>query len=104
MLTSGYRCVIHFHTAIEDCEITKLVERVPARDPKKPKVKPQIEKNPKFAKIGDRLTCVIEFARPSCVDSALNCQKLGRFTLRDEGLTVGIGKILNLGKEKDGKK
>ena len=32
-----------------------------------------------------------------CIDKFENLQQLGRFTLRDEGRTIGIGKVLRLG-------
>jgi len=94
LLTAGYRCVIHFHTAVEDCEVTRLVECMTLAPKKK------IEKNPKFAKVNDVLTCVITLDRRAALDSFTGCEKLGRFTLRDEGRTIGIGKILELAKEK----
>lgn len=98
ILTAGYRCVIHFHTAIEDCEISKLLECMTLAPKKK------VEKNPKFARQGNVLTCIISVDRKATLDAAANCEKLGRFTLRDEGITIGIGKILELPAEKEGKK
>jgi len=94
ILTAGYRCVIHFHTAVEDCEITKLTECITLGKTKK------IEKNPKFAKINDVLSCIITLDRRAALDAFTGCEKLGRFTLRDEGRTIGIGKITDLPKEK----
>lgn len=94
VLTAGYRCVVHFHTAIEDCEITKLLEVVENKTKKK-------TVNPKFAKIDQVLTCVVTLDRKAALDSFSNCEKLGRFTMRDEGITVGIGKIMELPKEKN---
>ncbi|CAD7971043.1 unnamed protein product [Amoebophrya sp. A25] len=92
LLTSGYRCVVHFHTAVEDCEITKLLETMTLQPKKK------VTANPKFARTGDVLKCVITLDRKAAMDSFAGCEKMGRFTLRDEGITVGIGKILELSK------
>jgi len=94
ILTAGYKCVIHFHTAIEDCEVSKLVECMTLAPKKK------VEKNPKFARAGNVLTCIISLERKATLDSAANCEKLARFTLRDEGITIGIGRILELPAEK----
>lgn len=95
VLTAGYKCIIHFHTAIEDCEISKLLE-VMILHPKK-----RVEKNPKFARQGNVLTCVITLDRKAALDSFTGCEKLARFTLRDEGHTIGIGKITALAAEKE---
>ena len=44
------------------------------------------------------ITCIISLERPGALDSYKNCDKLGRFTLRDEGSTIGIGRVLELPK------
>lgn len=97
VLTAGYKCVIHLHTAIEECEISQLLE---VRNLKTKKV----EQKPKFARQDNVLTCVITLARPVALDAFTGCEKLGRFTLRDEGITIGIGKVTSLPAEKDDKK
>lgn len=89
VLTNGYACIIHMHTATEECEITKLLEVKRANSGK-------IEKRPQFAKQDDVLTCIIRLNLATSVDTFINCEKLGRFTLRDEGMTIGIGRILEL--------
>jgi peptide chain release factor subunit 3 len=45
---------------------------------------------------GGVVTCIIEVEQIICVETFESCQQLGRFTLRDEGKTIGIGKILKL--------
>lgn len=45
---------------------------------------------------GAVVTCVLEVEQNICVDTFESCPQLGRFTLRDEGKTIGIGKILKL--------
>lgn len=89
VLTNGYGCVIHMHTATEECEITKLLEVKRAHTG-------QVVKKPQFAKQDDFLTCMIKLKQSTAVDSFHHCEKLGRFTLRDEGVTIGIGKIIEL--------
>lgn len=89
VMTSGYKAVIHVHTAIEECEILKLYETLNMKDKKK-------EKNPRFCREGNILTCSIQLARPTAVDVFTGVQQLGRFTLRDEGRTIAIGKITEL--------
>ena len=46
---------------------------------------------------GALCVCVLKTTRTICVEKFENLQQLGRFTLRDEGRTIGIGKVLRLG-------
>ena len=43
------------------------------------------------------ITCVIETEQNVCLEPFDQCPQLGRFTLRDEGKTIGIGKGLATG-------
>lgn len=46
---------------------------------------------------GALVTCVIEIDNGAiCCETFDICPQLGRFTLRDEGKTIGIGKILEM--------
>ncbi|EER15419.1 eukaryotic peptide chain release factor GTP-binding subunit, putative [Perkinsus marinus ATCC 50983] len=91
IITIGYTAVLHVHTAIEECTITKLIECVD-------KQKKTKQKRPRFAKTGQMLLCVIETTNRICVDTFKRTPQLGRFTLRDEGKTIAIGKIVELPK------
>jgi len=95
VMTSGYKAVFHVHVASEECEILKLYEAAYMTNMKKK------EKNPRFVREGSVLTCSIVLARPTALDSFVGCQGLGRFTLRDEGRTIAIGKITELPKEEE---
>jgi len=94
VLTSGFKCIMHCHTAIEEVEITKLYELRYISNMKK------AEKNPVFARSNSVLSCLITTNRLTAVDSFMGCSKLGRFTLRDEGVTIAIGRITELPKPK----
>ena len=83
------------HTAVEECEVSKLLECIVLAPKKK------VEKKPKFAREGNVLTCLITLARPAGLETFTSCEKLGRFTLRDEGVTIGIGKIIEMPAEKE---
>lgn len=89
ILTSGYGCILHVHTDVQECFIKKLYE---VTDPKTKKS----EKNPRFAKEGNVLVCGIEATQQVCVSPFGVTPQLGRFTLRDEGKTIAIGKILEV--------
>lgn len=98
VMTPGYKAVMHAHVANEECEILKLYD---ARDMKNPK---KIEQRPGFVREGSVVTCSIVLARSVAVDVFTGVAQLGRFTLRDEGRTIAIGKIIELPKEEVAKK
>ena len=54
-----------------------------------------------FVKQGAVITCIIETEQVVCLEQFDIRPQLGRFTLRDEGKTIGIGKILDLAPDKD---
>merc|ERR1712050_447056 len=92
VLTAGYKAVMHVHTANEECEILKLYSARQMKDGKMGKE----EQNPKFVREGSVVTCSITLARTVALDSFKGVAQLGRFTLRDEGRTIAIGKITEL--------
>lgn len=52
----------------------------------------------KFAKSGSIVVVRLQVEKPICVELFENVPQLGRFTLRDEGRTIAIGKIIKLPK------
>ena len=55
------------------------------------------KKPPQFAKRGQKIVALIETVQPICVERFADYPQLGRFTLRDEGKTIAIGKVRILG-------
>jgi peptide chain release factor subunit 3 len=53
-------------------------------------------KPPQFAKRGQKIVALVEATAPVCVERFVDYPQLGRFTLRDEGKTIAIGKITKL--------
>jgi len=90
VFTKGYKAVIHIHTATEEVEVTKLVSEIDTKL-RKPK-----EGKPKFLKSGSLANVRLKFAQPVCVEKFADFAQLGRFTLRDEGKTIAIGKVTRL--------
>jgi peptide chain release factor subunit 3 len=45
---------------------------------------------------GQRIVALIETTEPVCVERFTDYPQLGRFTLRDEGKTIAIGKVTKL--------
>lgn len=97
VLTSGYRCILHVHVASEECEILKLYDVMYLADKKQ-------EKNPRFVRENSVVTCSISLERSVALDLFSNTAQLGRFTLRDEGRTIALGKIIELPKSEGEKK
>jgi len=90
VFTVGYRSVLHVHTAVEECEVTKLIG---AMDPKTREMK-----KAKFVKSGAVAVVRVQLERGLCVEAFDALAAMGRFTLRDEGRTIAIGKITRLPK------
>ncbi|EFN59534.1 hypothetical protein CHLNCDRAFT_29643, partial [Chlorella variabilis] len=85
ILTGGYKAVLHIHSVVEECEVTKLVAVI---DPKTKE-----KKKAKFAKSGAMCVARIAVEKPICIETFDHVPQLGRFTLRDEGKTIAIGKV-----------
>uniref|UniRef100_A0A7S0IV71 GTP-eEF1A C-terminal domain-containing protein n=1 Tax=Calcidiscus leptoporus TaxID=127549 RepID=A0A7S0IV71_9EUKA len=90
IFSAGYTAVLHVHAAAEECSVLALTSSIDKKTGKRSK------KAPMFVKSGGVVTCVIEVEQSICVETFEACPQLGRFTLRDEGKTIGIGKILDL--------
>eukprot|EP00823_Brevimastigomonas_motovehiculus_P005732 TRINITY_DN4274_c0_g1_i1.p1 TRINITY_DN4274_c0_g1~~TRINITY_DN4274_c0_g1_i1.p1 ORF type:complete len:673 (-),score=184.30 TRINITY_DN4274_c0_g1_i1:1117-3135(-) len=98
ILTAGYNCVLHVHTAAVECQISKLVAEYD-----KATMQPS-KKRPRFLSTGTFANVRIEMEDSVVVEVFKEFPSLGRFTLRDEGQTIAIGKILRLLDEKEEKK
>lgn len=90
VLTCGYTCILHIHTLAVECQIVKLIKTL---DKKTGKAKPGPVK---FLRSGDVATVRIEVEQSIIVDTFANIPQLGRFTLRDEGRTISVGKVTKL--------
>ncbi|KAM5540361.1 hypothetical protein V8D89_005819 [Ganoderma adspersum] len=90
IICAGYSAVIHCHTLAEEVTLASLLhyfDKATGRKSKKP---------PQFAKRGQKIVALIETAQAVCVERFADYPQLGRFTLRDEGKTIAIGKITKL--------
>jgi len=94
IFSAGYTAVMHIHTAVEECAVVILLAQL---DKKTGKV---TKKKPMFVKNGDAVKCIIECTQAICLEEFQNIPQLGRFTLRDEGKTIAIGKVTALGPKK----
>lgn len=94
LLTGGYKAILHIHSVVEECEVVRLVAVV---DPKT-----REKKKAKYAKSGSMCIVRIAVEKAICIETFDNVPQLGRFTLRDEGKTIAIGKVLRVPKRGGG--
>lgn len=97
IISPGYTAVFHAHTAVEECTIKLILGTI---DKKTNEVSKQ---KPKFVKKGAFVAVRIQLAQPVCLDTYKDFPQLGRFTLRDEGKTIAIGKVIRLPASRPGK-
>ena len=110
ILSAGFNCVMHVHSAIEEVTFAALLHKLQKGTNRKSKVPPS------HAKRGDSIIArmeVIGGAGSVCVERFEDYPQLGRFTLRDQvrthysfqcisgsnicqGQTIAIGKITKL--------
>ncbi|KAI1267935.1 hypothetical protein F5Y18DRAFT_376939 [Xylariaceae sp. FL1019] len=93
ILSAGFNCVLHVHAAIEEVTFAALLHKLQKGTGRKSKVPPT------HARKGDSIIArmeVIGGAGSVCVETFEDAPQLGRFTLRDQGQTIAIGKITKL--------
>ena len=93
ILSAGYNCVCHVHAAIEEVTFAALLHKLEKGTGRKSK------KPPGFAKQGMSIIARLEVlpgAPKMCVERFEDYAQLGRFTLRDQGQTIAIGKITKI--------
>jgi len=88
VMSAGYQCVMHAHTTIEDCEVIEISAIIDVERKKKTKSS--------FGRANQRVLMKIKTSDEICAEPFNKMQQLGRFTLRDEGKTIGLGKITEI--------
>ncbi|XP_075395255.1 eukaryotic peptide chain release factor GTP-binding subunit ERF3B [Tenrec ecaudatus] len=95
IICPGYNAVLHIHTCIEEVEITALISLVDKKSGEKSKTRPR------FVKQDQVCIARLRTAGTICLETFKDFPQMGRFTLRDEGKTIAIGKVLKLVPEKE---
>ena len=87
IITDGFICMLHFHTFIEECtiDIKCEVDR-----------KTKTEKKVKFVRSQARIKAFVKTKNLLCGEKYSDFNSLGRFSMRYEGATIAIGKILRI--------
>lgn len=89
-ITAGYTPVFHAHTAQIACQLIQLNKKL---DPKTGQVK---EENPTFLKAGDAAIVTIKPTKPMVIEPVKEIPQLGRFAIRDMGMTIAAGMCMSV--------
>jgi hypothetical protein len=90
IMSKGYQCILHIHTVSDDATIKEILISY-EKNEKGEIVEKQM---PKYAKSFNRIICRIQTRIPIPLEKHDTMAQLGRFTLRDEGKTIAVGKVL----------
>ena len=87
IIADGFKCMLHYHTFIEECTITPKseIDR-----------KTKAETKVKFVKKNTRCKAFVKTNAILCGEKFEKLSALGRFSMRFEGMTIAIGKILKI--------
>ncbi|KAJ8600794.1 hypothetical protein CTAYLR_010473 [Chrysophaeum taylorii] len=88
VFTAGYNCILHAHTLDTECTVARLL---------------RVNKSERrcFAKRGDLVIARLAVPQSICIEPFDDVHQLGRLTLRDEGKSIAIGKVLSLDENDD---
>ncbi len=89
-ITVGYTPVFHAHTAQVACKITELISKL---DPRTGNI---VEKNPTFLKTGDAGVIRVQPTKPMVIEKVKEIPQLGRFAIRDMGMTIAAGVVIDV--------
>lgn len=99
LMTKGYACMMHIHAWNDEVLIKDIMKSIEPQD----KGEDIIKLKPKFAKSHTKMHCTISTQRGLvALEKFEDIQQMGRFTLRDEGKTIGLGKVLKYKPHKKG--
>ena len=87
IIAEGFNCILHYHTFIEECSITPKTEI---------NVKTKAETKVKFVRSQSRIKAYVKMKNVLCGEKYETFNNLGRFSMRYEGSTIAIGKIMKV--------
>ncbi len=94
VVTAGYTPVFHAHTAAVACTIEEIIAKI---DPKTGQV---VQEKPDFIKTGDAARIKVKPLKPMVIEKQSEFPQLARFAIRDMGMTVAAGVVLDVVKAK----
>ncbi|VVB93466.1 Elongation factor 1-alpha [uncultured archaeon] len=89
-ITIGYTPVLHCHTAQVAGTITAILKKLD------PKTGQTAAENPDFIKAGDAAIVTIKPTKPLCIEKVKEIPQLGRFAIRDMGMTIAAGMVQDI--------
>ena len=89
ILTAGYGAVMHIHTAVEEVTVTQLLVEYDRKTGAE-------KKRPRFVKSNTVVLARLCLNKPVCMETYDKMPQLGRFSIRDEGKTIAIGKVMKI--------
>lgn len=92
VITKGYTPVFHAHTASVACTIEEIIAKI---DPKTGAV---AQEHPDFIKAGDAARIKVRPLKPVVIEKQSDFPELARFAVRDMGMTVAAGIVLDITK------
>jgi elongation factor 1-alpha len=94
VVTKGYTPVFHCHTASVACTIEEIIAKID------PKTGQAMAEKPDFLKTGDVARVKVKPLKPFCIEKQADFPELARFAIRDMGMTVAAGQVIDLVKAK----
>lgn len=88
IIASGYSCVLHIQSAIEEVVVKMVICTIDKKTGAKVRSR--------FVKQDEKCIMRLESSEPFCLEAFKDFPQMGRFTLRDEGKTIAIGKVLKV--------
>lgn len=86
-ITVGYTPVIHTHTAQVACRFDELLQKLDQRSGQ------VTEENPDYVKKGESMIAKLVPLKPMVIEPYKEIPQLGRFAVRDMGMTVAVGVV-----------
>jgi len=86
IICAGYSAVCHIHSVAEEVTVKALICIIDKKSGER-------QKFPRFVKQDQHAIMRFETSGVICMERFLDHPQLGRFTLRDEGKTIAIGKV-----------
>jgi len=93
IICPGYSAVLHVHAAAVEVQLKKLITLIDRKTGQRTQEHPRFIKQDQVAIARFELT---QTGQAICMEPFKRFPQLGRFTLRDEGRTVAVGKVLKI--------
>uniref|UniRef100_A0A1I8A3M8 Tr-type G domain-containing protein n=1 Tax=Steinernema glaseri TaxID=37863 RepID=A0A1I8A3M8_9BILA len=89
IICPGYSCMLHIQNAVEEVSVKMIICTIDKKTGEK-------QRGARFVKQDEKCIMRLISSEPFCMEPFKQFPQLGRFTLRDEGKTIAIGKVLKV--------